>query len=117
MKNLSYSIIDGNLVQDPEMRAIGDNQKVTQFVVAVNHGVKGDQVSYIPVEVWGKNAENCKKFLKKGSKITIIGSIRQDRWTDDKGQNHSRIKIIATQIRFDTQFRTKKKKNETKEAA
>ncbi|MFN3603321.1 MAG: single-stranded DNA-binding protein [Leptonema sp. (in: bacteria)] len=117
MKNLSLSILDGNLVQDPEMRAVGDNQKVTQFVIAVNHGQKGDLVSFFPVEVWGRNAENCKKYLRKGSRVTLIGSLRQDRWTDDKGQVHSRIKIIASQIRFDSKGKKSMKKQEVKETA
>lgn len=117
MKNLTFSVVDGNLVQDPEMRAVGENQKVTQFVIAVNHGRKEDMVSYFPIEVWGKNAENCKKYLRKGSKITVIGTLRQDRWTDDKGQIHSRIKIIADQIRFDSRVKTKYKKDDATQNA
>lgn len=107
MANLAYTILTGNLVKDPELRVIGENQKVAILVIAVNHSRKKDMVSYFTVEAWGKNAEVSKRVLKKGSRISLLGDLRQDRWTDNKGEIHSRTKILARQIHFD--FRGKKR--------
>lgn len=111
--SIANTFIVGNLIREPEMRTVGDNQKVTVMVIAVKHDPKGDNVSFFTIETWGKRAELCKNYLKKGSKILISGQLRQDRWKDDKGELHSRIKIIAKEI----QFLSKMKKIEKKEAA
>ncbi len=111
MANLAFTILDGRLVNDPEMRSVGDNQKVTTFSIAVNHTDKleqNDMVSFFTIEVWDRMAEICNKYLKKGSKVTIIGNLRQDRWKDNEGKIHSRIKIIAQQVRFDNKYKKKK---------
>jgi single-strand DNA-binding protein len=105
MKNIDIVLFDGNLTQDPEARIVGNNKRLTTFTVAINHPSSSedrDGVSYIPVETWGKLAENCAKYLVKGSRVTVEGALRQERWQDDQGKNHSRIKILARNVRFDT---------------
>jgi len=104
MINIDFVLFDGNLTQDPEARIVGDNKRLTTFSVAINHpsGKEDrDGVSYIPVETWGKLAENCAKYLVKGSRVTVEGALRQERWQDDQGKNHSRIKILARNVRFE----------------
>ncbi|GIX41084.1 MAG: single-stranded DNA-binding protein [Leptospiraceae bacterium] len=112
--SLAFTILEGNLIKDPEMRTVGDNQKVTIMVLAVNHGKNKENVSFFTIETWGKNAENCKNYLKKGSKIRVMGDLRQDRWIDDKGSVHSKIKIVSNQVAF---LKTKKKKLTKQDAA
>ncbi len=106
MRNIANAIIDGNLVQDPEMKQTKSEKTVTSFYVAVNHewGAKdgNHHVSYIPVETWEKLAENCGQYLKKGRRVTVEGELRQDRWVDEGGRVHSRIKIVARNVRFDS---------------
>jgi len=117
MNNLAHVTLDGNLTHDPESRKVKNNSTVTTFHVAVNHewGSKegNKSVSYIPVETWDKLADNCSLYLGKGSKVTVIGSLRQDRWKDDEGNAHSKIKVVAQSVRFDS----KKKEDTEKEAA
>lgn len=116
MNNLSLAIVDGNLVADPEMKRLKENKVVCKFRIAMNHewGAKegGAQVSYIPVECWDKLAENCGAYLKKGSRVTVTGVIRQDRWKDSEGKSQSMIKIVARTVRFDSS-----PKKETEESA
>ncbi|MDH5657002.1 MAG: single-stranded DNA-binding protein [Spirochaetia bacterium] len=106
MNNLAHVTLDGNLTHDPESRKVKNHGTVTSFNVAVNHewgNKEGNKsVSYIPVETWDKLAENCAQYLAKGSKVTITGYLRQDRWKDDEGQPHSRIKVLAQSVRFDS---------------
>jgi len=104
MINLSVVIIDGNLTADPELKSVtvnSEQRSVANFSVAVNHDNEDDgRVSFVPVEVWGKYAEICYQHLKKGSPVVVHGSLRQDRWKDEAGNNHSRFKIMADEVLF-----------------
>ncbi len=114
MNNLSLAVIDGNLTADPDTKVIKGDKTVTTFSVAINHeyGNKEDNkhVSYVNVEAWDKLGENCGMYLKKGSRVTVQGQIRQDRWKDDKGNTREKIKIIAQTVRFDTISKKEKEK-------
>jgi single-strand DNA-binding protein len=106
MNNLALAVIDGNLTADPETKVLKGDKSVTTFSVALNHeyGSKEDNkhVSFINVEAWDRLAENCGMYLKKGSRVTVQGQIRQDRWKDDRGNTRERIKIVASNVRFDS---------------
>ena len=72
--------------------------------IAVNRSRKqGDQwieeVSYFPVTIWGKTAENLKPYLVKGKQICVKGYLKQDRWEKD-GQKLSRISIVAESVQL-----------------
>lgn len=73
------------------------------FSIAVNRSRKqGDQwideVSYIDCLVWGAFAETLKQKLHKGMRVAVAGSIRQDRWKDNNGNNRSRVYVVADSI-------------------
>lgn len=106
MNNLAYVILDGNLTADPNRREIGQDKSVTSFSLAINHEYAnkdgGKHVSYIDIETWDKLGDNCSKYLHKGSRVTITGQLRQDRWKDDHGNNRSKIKVTAQTVRFDS---------------
>lgn len=106
MKNLSYIILDGNLTQDPEERSTPTGKALAQFTVAVNHshGTNEDKedVSFFEVEAWEKLGENCVEYLQKGSKVTVMGNLKQNRWKSQDGENRSKVKVVATTVRFDT---------------
>ena len=114
MINLSQIIIDGNLTRDPELRKTPNDKMVTNFRVAVNHewGNKdgNKSVSYFPVECWGKLAENCQEYLTKGSKVTVQGELREDRWLDSEGKQKSKLKVLARSVRFDFTGKNKQDK-------
>lgn len=105
MNNLAACFIEGNLTHDPESRTTKNGKVVTSFSVAVNHDYSGKDggefVSYFNVETWDRLAESCRDYLKKGRGVLIQGVLRQDRWKDDQGVNHSRVKIMANQVRFE----------------
>ncbi|PJZ47336.1 single-stranded DNA-binding protein [Leptospira brenneri] len=108
MKNLSYIILDGNLTADPEERNVAGGKSLAVFTVAVNHtannqeGKEKDDVSYFEVEAWEKLGENCVEYLKKGSKVTVMGNLKQNRWKSPDGENRSKIKVTASTVRFDS---------------
>jgi single-strand DNA-binding protein len=66
------------------------------------------EVSFFDVEVWSKLGETCATNLKKGRGVRIVGRLKQDRWADAEGKNHSRIKIIAEHVEFKPGFSFRK---------
>lgn len=102
---LNSILIEGNLVRDPQAGETPGGVKVCLFTVATNRYYRKDgesqtETSYFMVEVWGRTAENCERFLKKGGGVRIVGRLKQDRWSDQDGRKHSRIKIVAEHVDF-----------------
>ncbi len=96
--------IMGNLTRDPELKYTPSGKSVCSLSIANNRvytskGEKVTEVSYFDVEVWGPTAENCVKYLKKGSGIIVEGRLKQDRWEKD-GKTQSRVRITADNIHF-----------------
>ena len=96
--------IMGNLTRDPELKTIPSGKAVCSLSIANNrifskNNEKVTEVSYFDVEVWGVVAENCAKYLKKGSGIIVEGRLKQDRWEKD-GKTQSRVRITANSVHF-----------------
>jgi len=96
--------IMGNLTRDPEMKYLASGKAVCGLSIANNRvytkdGQKVTEVSYFDVDVWGPSAENCSKYLTKGSGIIVEGRLRQDRWEKD-GKTQSRVRITANAVHF-----------------
>lgn len=100
MNNVS---IIGNLTKDPEMRATtGQNQtSVCNMTVAVNDGYGDKQrTSYIPVTVFGKIADNCERYLYKGSKVGVTGRLQTGSYKDKEGKTVYTWSVIASSVEF-----------------
>lgn len=107
-------IIVGNVGRDPEMRYTPSGQAVTSFSVATNReytGQGGDKVKetiWFRVSTWGKLAETCQQFLRKGSKVLIEGRLNPDKesggprvWEDNKGGGYkASYEVTASTVRF-----------------
>ena len=96
--------IMGNLTRDPEMRYLPSGTGVCTLSIANNRvytkdGQRQNETSFFDVDVWGAQAENCSKYLSKGSGVIIEGRLKQDRWEKD-GRTQSRVKIVATSVHF-----------------
>ncbi len=96
--------IMGNLTRDPELKYTPSGKGVCSLSIANNRVYnKGNErvteVSYFDVEVWGPTADNCVKYLKKGSGIIVEGRLKQDRWEKD-GKTQSRVRITANSVHF-----------------
>ncbi len=99
-------IIAGNLTNNPELKYTSGGTPVCKFAIAINSywrnqaGEKQQEATFIPVEVWKKTAESCAEHLQKGKSVLIEGRVKQDKWTDKDGQNHSRLYVVGSIIRF-----------------
>ena len=101
--------IMGNLTRDPELRPLPSGKAICRMSIACNriysknNGEKVTEVSYFDVEVWPdfpKNvADNCMKYLKKGSGVIVEGRLKQDRWEKD-GKTQSKVSITANAVHF-----------------
>lgn len=103
--SVNVIVVEGGVVKDPELKYTGDGLAVTNFAVANNsiafkNGEKNEEVSFFDVSAWGKLAEVCSTYLKKGSKVIISGKLRQNRWKAADGKSRSTIKIVAQDVKF-----------------
>ena len=87
----------GNLTKDPELRYTKDNTAVANFNIAINR-VK-DGVDYIPIKVFNKQAENCHKYLTKGSKVAIDGVVRTGSY-EKEDKKYYTMEIVANRVIF-----------------
>jgi single-strand DNA-binding protein len=88
--------ISGNLTRDPEIRFTSQNEPVTNFTVAVN---ENDKTIFLNCVAFKKLAENCGKYLAKGSKVLVNGRLSINEYeTDDK--HYKTPEIIAFQVEF-----------------
>ncbi len=88
----------GNLTRDPELRYTKENVPVASFNIAINRINEG--VDFIPIKVFNKQAENCKKYLIKGSKVAIEGSIRTGNYEKEDGTKVYVTEIVANRVHF-----------------
>lgn len=92
--------IIGNLTRDVELRYTTDQKPIARFSIAVNDGY-GEQkrTSYIPIVVFGKQAENADRYLSKGSKVAVNGRIQTGSY-EKEGRTIYTTDIIASNIEF-----------------
>ena len=108
MANLNKVLLMGNLTRDIEMRYTPSGMAVAQMGLAVNRKFRDKQtnelreeVCFVDIEVWGKQAETAHQYLSKGRTVFIEGRLKFDQWDDKQtGQKRSKLKVVALQIQF-----------------
>jgi single-strand DNA-binding protein len=96
----------GNLTRDPETRSVTGGQVVAELGLAINESYKdkdGKQIEkacFVDITVWGKQAETCRQYLKKGAPVLIEGKLQLDQWTTEGGEKRSRLRVKATRVQF-----------------
>jgi single-strand DNA-binding protein len=106
-------IIVGNVGKDPEMRFTPSGQAVTSFSVATNRQYtsgNGEQIKetiWFRVTTWGKQAEVCNQYVKKGMKVLVEGRLTPDKatggprvWTKQDGSAGASFEVTAGTVRF-----------------
>ena len=94
----------GNLTKDPEMRATQLGVSVCNFSIAVGRRFKdsegNQQTDYFDIVAWRQLGDLCGKYLRKGKKVAITGSIQTHRFTDKNGVTRTGWDIIADEVEF-----------------
>src|SRR5213594_969108 len=101
MASFNKVILMGNLTRDPELRYTPKGTDIAKFGLAVNRawktetGETKEDVLFIDIEAFSRQAETIGQYLKKGSPVLVEGRLRLDTW-DDKQTNQKRSKILVT---------------------
>lgn len=106
-------IVVGNLGRDPEMRYTQGGSAVTNFSVATNRqytssdGTQVKETIWFRISTWGKQAETCNQYLKRGSKVLVEGRLVPDAasggpriWNRQDGTPAASFEINASTVRF-----------------
>lgn len=107
MANFNKVILMGNLTRDPEMRYTPKGTAVARLSLAVNRryttetGESKEEVTFVDVDAWGKQAEVIAQYCRKGKPLLVEGRLKLDTW-DDKatGQKRSRLGVVLEGFQF-----------------
>jgi single-strand DNA-binding protein len=106
MASFNRVILMGNLTRDPEVRYVPSGQAVAEIGLAVNRtwydkqtNSKKEEVTFVDVTLWGRDAEVAGEYLSKGRPVLIEGRLSLDQW-DDKatGQKRSKLKVVGERM-------------------
>jgi single-strand DNA-binding protein len=106
MPDLNRVMLMGNLTRDPEVRYTPKGTAVGDLAMAINQSFRGqdgqarEEVCYVDVVTWGRQAETCKEYLTKGSPVFVDGRLQLDQWETKEGEKRSRLRIRAERIQF-----------------
>ena len=106
MSGVNKAILIGNLGKDPELRFTPGGQAVANFSVATNEkwtdkaGVKQEKTEWHRIVAWGKTAELCGEYLKKGREVYIEGKIQTREWNNKDGVKQYTTEIVAQNVTF-----------------
>lgn len=109
---MNLQILVGNLVKDPDKIEL-NGKAMCKLNLAVNENYTDKDgnrpVQYFDIVVWGNMAENCIKYLTKGSKIAVIGKSQTREWETKDGEKRYAREVVASDIEF---ISTKKKEDQ-----
>lgn len=101
---MNKCILIGNLTKDPELTTTNSGISVCRFTLAVSRrfaNAEGErETDFINIVVWRALAENCHKFLRKGSKAAVIGSLQTRSYDATDGTKRFITEIVAEEVEF-----------------
>lgn len=101
---MNKAILIGNLTKDPEARATSSGVSVCSFTVAVQRRFANQQgereADFIPVVAWRGLADNCIRYLHKGSKVAVCGTIQTRSYDAQDGTRRYVTEIVADEVQF-----------------
>ena len=106
MASVNKAIVLGILGRDPELRHTGSGKAVATLRIATNEqwndqsGGRQERTEWHSVVVWGRQAETCNQYLKKGRTVYIEGRLQTRKWQDKEGQDRYTTEIVADRVQF-----------------
>jgi single-strand DNA-binding protein len=109
-------VLIGNLTRDPELTTTSNGIDVCRFSLAVQRRYENSEgerdADFINIVVWRGQAENCHKYLKKGSKCCVVGSLQTRTYDAQDGSRRHATEVVAEEVEF---LSTKKAEGATEE--
>jgi len=97
-------ILIGNLTKDPEITTTNNGVAVCRFTLAVSRRYANSEgereTDFINIVVWRNAAENCHKFLKKGSKTAVVGNLQTRSYDANDGSKRYITEVVAEEVEF-----------------
>jgi len=98
-------ILMGNLTRNPELRYTPNGTPVASFGLAMSRRFKQgeelkEEVCFVDIVVFGKQAEHCGQYLSKGNGAIVEGRLQQRRWETEDGQKRSKHEVVAQSVTF-----------------
>lgn len=96
-------VLIGRLTKEPEANSTTGGVSVCKFTLAVDRRFKQEgqqQADFIPIVTWRGQADNCAKYLHKGSQIAVCGSIQTRSYDDKNGNKVYMTEVIAEEVQF-----------------
>lgn len=106
MASFNKVLLMGNLTREPEIRYTPNGSAVCEFGMAINrtytsNNEKKEEVCFVDINVWGKQAETCSRYLQKGSPLFVEGRLQLDQWNDkETGKSRSKLRVVAERTQF-----------------
>lgn len=104
MQDMNVVTLTARLTKDPELRQTRSKHSVSTLRVAIQRPStkEGEDrgAVFADVEVWNATAENCVRFLSKGSRIAVVGRLELDEWKDEHDVPRQRTYVVANQVNF-----------------
>jgi len=106
MANVNKVILIGNLTRDPQLRYTPNQMAVCELGLAVNRkrrttsGEMQEEVCFVDLTAWGKQAETIQKYVTKGQQIYIEGRLTLDQWEGKDGQKRSKLRVTVENFQF-----------------
>lgn len=106
MVSLNKVCIAGRLTRKPELRKTPNGMSVTDLLVALNrefytlNGEKQQEVCFVDVVVWGKQADLCVRHLDCSSPVLVEGRLQLDVWYSREGEKRCKLRIAAERVQF-----------------
>jgi len=98
--SLNCVTLTGRAGRDPEVRFFESGTAVASFSLAVDGFSKGGEkpTHWIDVKVWGKSAQFCADYLRKGGKVGVAGRLEQEKWTTKDGDERTKLVVVADRV-------------------
>lgn len=105
MAGFNKTVLMGNLTRNPELRFSPSGTPIASFGLGINRRWKQgeelkEEVTFIDIVVFGKQAEHCGQYLTKGNSVIVEGRIQQRRWETEDGQKRSKHEVVAQSVTF-----------------
>jgi single-strand DNA-binding protein len=96
---LNSVVLTGNLATDVEVKDLGDDRQVANFLLAVDR-IGSEEADFFRITAWNKQAELCGRYLVKGKRAGVDGRLKSSSWEDGDGNKRTSVEVVARQVEF-----------------
>ncbi len=106
MSSFNKVILMGNLTRDPELRVTSGGLSICKLSMATNRvyqtrdGERKEEVTYVDIDSFGKQAETISKYMSKGRSLLVEGRLKLDTWENQQGEKRSKMGVVLESFQF-----------------